>query len=283
MRNGDARALLGSAVRFLLDERVRDRIIAEMRGNPLALIELPRGLTAMQLAGGFGLLGAQGLSRRIEESFVRRLQSLPENARRLLLVAAAEPVGDPLVLWRAAERLGIAVSAVDVETDGLLANRGAGDVPSSAGALCRVPIRDDAGTPSGPSGPGRGDRPKRRPRPPRVASGHGLSGAQRAGRRGARTVRQPGASARRAGGGSGVPASRGRSVGRSNAAGAACACRCPSELACRRVQRRARAARVGRGLNAERTADGAGGVAPGADRVRVEHGGQCAAAALEGC
>ncbi|MGZ4331398.1 MAG: helix-turn-helix transcriptional regulator [Solirubrobacteraceae bacterium] len=120
LRNGDARALLGSAVRFLLDERVRDRIIAEMRGNPLALIELPRGLTAMQLAGGFGLLGAQGLSRRIEESFVRRLPSLPENARRLLLVAAAEPVGDPLVLWRAAERLGIAVSAVDVETDGLL-------------------------------------------------------------------------------------------------------------------------------------------------------------------
>ena len=121
LRNGDARALLGSAVRFLLDERVRDRIIAEMRGNPLALIELPRGLTAMQLAGGFGLLSAQGLSRRIEESFVRRLQSLPENARRLLLVAAAEPVGDPLVLWRAAERLGIAVSAVEVETDGLLA------------------------------------------------------------------------------------------------------------------------------------------------------------------
>ena len=72
--NGDARALLGSAVRFRLDERVRDRIIAETRGNPLALLELPRGLTATQLAGGFGLVGAQGLTGRIEESFVRRLE-----------------------------------------------------------------------------------------------------------------------------------------------------------------------------------------------------------------
>ena len=63
LRNGDARALLSSAVRFKLDERVRDRIIAETRGNPLALLELPRGLTATQLAGGFGLLGAQDLSR----------------------------------------------------------------------------------------------------------------------------------------------------------------------------------------------------------------------------
>ena len=111
LRNGDARALLGSAVRFKLDERVRDRIIAETRGNPLALLELPRGLTATQLAGGFGLLGAQALSGRIEESFVRRLEALPDDARRLLLLAAAEPVGDPLLLWRAAERLGIAVSA----------------------------------------------------------------------------------------------------------------------------------------------------------------------------
>ena len=76
MRNGDARALLSSAVRFKLDERIRDRIIAETRGNPLALLELPRGLTATELAGGFGLLGAQALTGRIEESFVRRLEAL---------------------------------------------------------------------------------------------------------------------------------------------------------------------------------------------------------------
>src|SRR5215207_9575158 len=107
VQDSDARALLSSAVRFQLDERVRDRIIAETRGNPLALLELPRGLTARQLAGGFGLLGAQALTGRIEESFVRRLEALSDDARRLLLVAAAEPVGDPLLLWGAAERLGI--------------------------------------------------------------------------------------------------------------------------------------------------------------------------------
>jgi hypothetical protein len=122
VRNGDARALLSSAVRFPLDKRVRDRIIAETRGNPLALLELPRGLTATQLAGGFGLLGAQGLSGRIEESFVRQLQALSDDARRLLVLAAAEPLGDPLLLWRAAERLGIEPAvAGDAETHGLLA------------------------------------------------------------------------------------------------------------------------------------------------------------------
>jgi hypothetical protein len=76
VRNGDARALLSSAVRLKLDEGVRDRIVAETRGNPLALLELPRGLTATELAGGFGLVGAQGLSGRIEESFIRRLDAL---------------------------------------------------------------------------------------------------------------------------------------------------------------------------------------------------------------
>src|SRR5215208_3386879 len=121
VRDGDARALLSSAVRFRLDERIRDRIIAETRGNPLGLLELPRGLTATQLAGGFGLVGAQALTGRIEESFVRRLKTLSDDARRLLLVAAAEPVGDPLLLWRAAARLGIPPAAAEeAEADGLL-------------------------------------------------------------------------------------------------------------------------------------------------------------------
>ena len=111
--DGDARALLDSAVGVKLDERVRDRIIAEMAGNPLALIELPRGLTATQLAGGFERLEAQGLLARIEESFVRRIAPLPEDTRLLLLVAAAEPVGDPLLLWGVAERLGIEPAAAD--------------------------------------------------------------------------------------------------------------------------------------------------------------------------
>ena len=122
LRDRDARALLGSAVRFRLDERVRERIIAETRGNPLALLELPSGLTATQLAGGFGLLGAEALTGRIEESFIRRLDTLPGDARRLLLLAAAEPVGDPGLLWRAAERLEIEPGAADrAEKEGLLA------------------------------------------------------------------------------------------------------------------------------------------------------------------
>jgi DNA-binding CsgD family transcriptional regulator len=121
VRNGDARALLSSAVRFKLDEAVRDRIVAETRGNPLALLELPHGLTPAQLAGGFGLLGAHALTGRIEESFVRRLGLLSDDARRLLLVAAAEPAGDPLLLWRAAERLGIGpADAEAAEAEGLL-------------------------------------------------------------------------------------------------------------------------------------------------------------------
>ena len=118
--NDDARALLGSAVRFKLDEQICERIVAETRGNPLGLLELPRGLTATQLAGGFGMLDGQELSGRIEESFVRRLEGLSADARRLLLVAAAEPVGDPLLLLGASERLGIESSALDAETDGLL-------------------------------------------------------------------------------------------------------------------------------------------------------------------
>ncbi|HEY2202054.1 MAG TPA: ATP-binding protein, partial [Solirubrobacteraceae bacterium] len=120
LRNADARALLSSELRFTLDERVRDRVIAETRGNPLALLELPRGLTATQLAGGFALPGSQTLPGRIEDSFVRQVNALSDGAQRLLLLAAADPVGDPLLLSRASEQLGIAVSMVD-ETDGLLA------------------------------------------------------------------------------------------------------------------------------------------------------------------
>jgi DNA-binding CsgD family transcriptional regulator/tetratricopeptide (TPR) repeat protein len=113
LNNGDARALLSSVVRWPLDERVRDRIIAETRGNPLALVELPRGLTAGELAGGFALPTVQPLPDRIEGSFRRRLQELPSETQRLLLVAAAEPVGDPALLWSAAERLELANETAD--------------------------------------------------------------------------------------------------------------------------------------------------------------------------
>ena len=119
LRDGDASELLAAGAPWLLDERVRDRILAEMRGNPLALIELPHGLSATQLAAGFGMAEADPLSGRIEESYVRRLQVLSEEARLLLVLAAAEPVGDPLLLQRGCERLSIAPAAIDA-TEGLL-------------------------------------------------------------------------------------------------------------------------------------------------------------------
>jgi DNA-binding CsgD family transcriptional regulator len=103
---GDARELLASVVRWPLDERVREQIMVETRGNPLALLELPRGLTPAQLAGGFGLPRALPLSAQIEQNFLHRLNALPEDGRQLLLVAAADPTGDPALLWRAAGRLG---------------------------------------------------------------------------------------------------------------------------------------------------------------------------------
>src|SRR5215469_210358 len=120
LREEDARGLLRSVVRVRLDERVRDRIVAETRGNPLALLELPRGLSPAQLAGGFGLTGAQAVPGRIEESYRRRLAALPAGTRVLLLVAAAEPTGDPVLVRAAAGRLGIAASAAAAEADGLV-------------------------------------------------------------------------------------------------------------------------------------------------------------------
>ena len=107
----DARTLLEAALTGPLDAQVRDRIVAETRGNPLALLELPRGLTPAELAGGFALPDAMPLSASIEESFRRRLEALPADTRVLLPVAAADPVGDPVLVWRAAERLGIPAQA----------------------------------------------------------------------------------------------------------------------------------------------------------------------------
>ena len=111
LAQADARVLLASALAGPLDPRVRDLIVAETGGNPLALLELPRGLTPAQLAGGFGLPGAVPLSGRIENSFARQLNVLPEATRRLLLVAAADPSGDPVLVRRAAGRLGIPAQA----------------------------------------------------------------------------------------------------------------------------------------------------------------------------
>ena len=116
-----ARELLASAISGPLDGRVRDRILAEARGNPLALIELPHELSPVKLAGGFALPDGLPLSGRIEASFRRRVQQLPTATQRLLLVAAAEPTGEPALLWRAAGMLGIPAEAVGpAQSDGLL-------------------------------------------------------------------------------------------------------------------------------------------------------------------
>jgi DNA-binding CsgD family transcriptional regulator/tetratricopeptide (TPR) repeat protein len=126
LSDDDARALLDSAIHGRLDERVRERIIAEARGNPLALLELPLGLTPAKLAGGYGLPYARPLASRIEQSFLQRLQSLAPETQQLLLIAAAEPLGDPVLLWRAAGLLGIPASAA---------------APAEAAGLLRIGVR----------------------------------------------------------------------------------------------------------------------------------------------
>ena len=113
----DARALLDAVLTGPLDTRIRDRILAETQGNPLALLELPRGLTPQELAGGFGLPTVVRLSGGIEENFRRRVDVLPDQTRRLLLIAAAEPIGDPVLVWGAAARLGIDTEAAAPATE----------------------------------------------------------------------------------------------------------------------------------------------------------------------
>jgi hypothetical protein len=108
----DARTILDSVLLGHRDDMVRERLLAEARGNPLALTELPRALTAAEAATGIARQ-SESLSTRIEASFRRQLELLPDETRRLLLVAAAEPLGDPLLLIRAAARLGLSVEAAD--------------------------------------------------------------------------------------------------------------------------------------------------------------------------
>jgi DNA-binding CsgD family transcriptional regulator len=121
LSDADAREFLTSVFPGKLDERVRDRVVAETRGNPLALLELPRGIAPAELAGGFGMLSSMPLSGRIEESFQRREAPLPPATRLLLLLAAAEPVGDPALLWRAGAELGVGIDdAAPAEAEGLI-------------------------------------------------------------------------------------------------------------------------------------------------------------------
>jgi DNA-binding CsgD family transcriptional regulator len=121
LSDSDARELLESVMLGGIDPRVRDRIVAETRGIPLALLEVPRNIAAAELAGGFSYSGLRRSAGQIEEGFVHRIKSLPTDTQRLLLVAAAEPVGDAALFLRAAARLGIAVDALaPAEAAGLI-------------------------------------------------------------------------------------------------------------------------------------------------------------------
>ena len=135
--DADARALLESALAGPLDVRVRDLIVAETGGNPLALLELTRGMTPAELAGGFGLPFGASLPNRIEDSFRRQLDILPEPTRRLLLVAAADQSGDPVLVRRAADRLGIAPGAAEPAVE-------AGLLEFRAGVWFRHPLTRSA-------------------------------------------------------------------------------------------------------------------------------------------
>ena len=125
LKGHDAQALLERVLTGPVDSQVREEILAESGGNPLALLELPRGLTPGQLAGGFGFPGAFALTGTIEETFQRRVSALPADARRLLLLAAAEPLGNPLLVWQASDRLGIDRAAGNPAVDADLVDFGA--------------------------------------------------------------------------------------------------------------------------------------------------------------
>src|SRR3954470_4755624 len=113
LQDDDARALLSSVIPGRLDDRVRDRLVAETRGNPRALVELPRGRSIGELAGGFELPGAGTLPSQLEDLFRARIAALPEATQRLMLLAAADPVGDATLLWRAAATLGVERQAAE--------------------------------------------------------------------------------------------------------------------------------------------------------------------------
>src|SRR5262249_43729910 len=108
-----------------LDDHVRDRIVAETRGNPLAWLDLPRSMSATELAGGFDLLAGADLPRHLEDHYLQRTAAFPESTQRLLLLAAAEPVGDATLVWRAAQGLGIDRSSIAPAEDAQLVEVGA--------------------------------------------------------------------------------------------------------------------------------------------------------------
>ena len=178
-RTAESRALLGTVLVGRVDETVRERILAEAHGNPLALMELPRTLTAAEMATGIVQGTRDSLTSRLEASYRRQLDALPKDTQRLLVLAAAEPLGDPLLLLRAASHLGIGVEAADAaEAAEPARDPRAGDVPAPARSLDGVSQRSRKRAAGGPRRVGGGDRSRSRPRPPGVAPGAGVGGAR---------------------------------------------------------------------------------------------------------
>ena len=228
-----------------VDAGVRRRILDETRGNPLALIELPRGLTPAELAGGFGLPDGRPLASRIEQTFLQRVQALPRATQLLLLTAAAEPLGDsePAVARRRASR-------------DRRRGRGAGRgrrldrarrtraLPASARPLGGLPRGGPERPPRRAPGARRLDRPGPRSRPSRLASSARDGDAGRGGGRGDGALGRPRAGPWRAGRGRRVPAAGGRADARPRHARRALARRGPGEA--RRRRRRVRVRAPGR-------------------------------------
>jgi DNA-binding CsgD family transcriptional regulator len=125
LERDDARALLAGAVHGRLHDGLRDRIVAETRGNPLALLELPRRMSAAELAGGFEVPGGADLPEHIEGHYLQRVDQLPDDTQQLLLLAAADPLGDATLVWRAGAKLEIGADALAPATDAQLLEIGA--------------------------------------------------------------------------------------------------------------------------------------------------------------
>ena len=251
LAEGDARALLDSALTGPLDARVRDQIVAEAEGNPLALLELPRGMTPAELAGGFGLPGAGSLTGRIEDSFRRQLDALPAQTRRLLLLAAADPSGDPSLVWRAAGRLGLPVQATVPAVEAGLAEFGARVrfrhplVRSAAYRSASLAERQ-----AGARGAGGGDRSGGDPDRRAWHRAQAADGPDEEVAAELEAVGGPGAGPGRAGGGGGVLGARGAADRRSGAPGGTHAGRGAGQCAGWRVRPGPGAAGDDRGLAA---------------------------------
>ncbi len=233
----DARALLSRAVPGRLDDRVRDRIIAETGGNPLALVELSQRMSPAERAGGFAPPAAGDLPSQLEEEYLRRVAGLPEATQRLMLLAAAEPLGDAALLWRAAERLSTDPGALAPATEaGLLEIDDRVRFSPPAGALSGLRSRVTRRTTARARRAGGGERSRARRRPPRLAPRtRGRRTGRSRGRR-PRALRRTSAESRRPRGRSGAPRAGDGADPRPDAPGRARAGRGGGELPGRRVR-----------------------------------------------